>query len=166
WCGWCGVDRRRVPEKFVRPRDEVLPVRTVGVAAVVLAPGQVAVEQANTDRWHFLLRVVVRDAQILRAEQAKHRLRRDGRHVAALLIEPPGVAAFGHAVADEGRARRAERDQLVSVDRDVAGVPAAERGRGRAVLQEVAGHPVILARAGEILDGFAEVPAMQLGAAL
>ena len=51
------------------------------------------------------------------------------------------------------------------VDRDVAGVLAAERRLGRAVLQEVAGHPVVLARAGEVLDRFAEVAAMQLGAA-
>ena len=34
-----------------------------------------------------------------------------------------------------------------------------------AVLQEVAGHPVVLAGAGEVLDRFAPVAAMQLGAA-
>ena len=73
---------------------------------------------------------------------------------------------LGHAVADERQPRRAERDQLVRVDRNVAGVLAAERGLRRAVLQEVAGHPVVLAGAGEVLDGFAEIAAMQLGAAL
>ena len=52
------------------------------------------------------------------------------------------------------------------VHRDVSGILAAEAGLGRAVLQEVAGHPVILARAREILDGLAEVAAMQLGATL
>ena len=35
-----------------------------------------------------------------------------------------------------------------------------------AVLQEVAGHPVVFAGAGEVLDRLAEVAAVQLGAAL
>ena len=47
------------PEEEVRPREEVLPVRRVGVAAVVLPPREVAVEQADVHRRHLLLRVVV-----------------------------------------------------------------------------------------------------------
>ena len=62
-------------------------------------------------------------------------------------------------------ARRAERDQFVRVHRQIAGGLAAERRLGSAVLQEVAGHPVIFAGAGQILDRFAPVAAMQLGAA-
>ena len=42
---------------------------------------------------------------------------------------------------------------------------AAERRLGRAVLEEVAGHPVVLAGAGEVLDRLAEVAAVQLRAA-
>ena len=37
---------------------------------------------------------------------------------------------------------------------------------GRAVLEEVARHPVIPAGAGEVFDGFSEVAAMRLDAAL
>src|SRR4029078_3748806 len=51
------------------------------------------------------------------------------------------------------------------VDREIARARAAEGGRRCAVLQEVPGHPVILAGAGEILDGFAPVAAMELRAA-
>ena len=52
------------------------------------------------------------------------------------------------------------------IHRDVAHVLAAEVRLGRAVLQEVASHPVILAGAGEVLDLFPQVAPMQLGAAL
>src|SRR5436190_103740 len=51
------------------------------------------------------------------------------------------------------------------VDRNVACVPAAELGFGGAILDEVSGHPVILAGGGEIFDCFAEVAAMEFGAA-
>src|SRR6185437_6470551 len=78
---------------------------------------------------------------------------------------PLGVALFGNAVADEGGAGGAEGDQLVGVDGKVAGVLAAEGGVAGAVLEEVAGHPVILAAAGEVLDGFAPVAAVEFGAA-
>ena len=132
-------------EKLVGPRQEVLPVRRVGVAAIVLAPGELAVEQADVHGRHLLGRVVVGAAEVLRAEQTEHRLRRDRGHEAALMIEPLRVALLGNAVAHEREPRRAERDQLVRVDRNVAGVLAAERRFRRAVLEEVAGHPVILA---------------------
>jgi hypothetical protein len=41
-----------------------------------------------------------------------------------------------------------------------------ERVPAAAVLQEVAGHPVILVRSGDVLDDFAVVAAVELGAAL
>ncbi len=50
--------------------------------------------------------------------------------------------------------------------REVTGRPAAERRFLSAVLQEIAGHPVVLAGAGQVLDRLAPVPAMQLRAAL
>ena len=53
----------------------------------------------------------------------------------------------------------------MGIHRNVAGVLAAEIGLRGAVLQEVAGHPVVLARAGEVLDRFTPVAAVQLGAA-
>ena len=58
-----------------------------------------------------------------------------------------------------------KRDQLVGIHRHVAGVLAAEGGFGGAVLQEVAGHPVVFAGAGQVLHGFAEIAAVQFGAA-
>ena len=63
------------------------------------------------------------------------------------------------------RPRRAQRDQFVRIHRQIAGVLAAEGRFRRAVLQEVAGHPVVFAGAGEVLDRFAPIAAMQLRAA-
>ncbi len=77
-------------------------------------------------RRHLLGLVVVATSEVLRAEQPEHAARRHRGHVAPLLVEPLRVALLRHAVADEGRARRAQRDQLVRVHRQVAGVPAAE----------------------------------------
>ena len=114
---------------------------------------------------HLLGRVVVRPAEVLGAEQSEDRLRGDGSHEAALMVEPLRVALLGHAVAHERQARCAEREQLVRVDGKVAGVLAAERRLRRAVLEEVAGHPVVLAGTGEALDGLAPVAAVQLCAA-
>src|SRR3954471_23016852 len=105
-------DRRGVLQELVGPGDEVLPVGAVGVAAVVLTPGELAVQQAAVDRRHLLLRVVVGDAQGLGAEKTEDRLRRDSGHVAALLIEPFRIAAFGDTVADERQPRGAEREQF------------------------------------------------------
>src|SRR5437660_1090276 len=68
-----------------------------------------------------------------------------------------GPRARRRPVADEDGPGRAEGDQLVGVDRQVAGSQRA------AVLEEVAGHPVILARAGEVLHELAEGAAVQLG---
>ena len=109
--------------------------------------------------------IVIFLADVARAEQTEDRAGRDGGHVAALLVEPVGVALFRDAVADEGRPRRAERDELVRIDRKIVGVFAAEGGFGRAVLEEIAGHPVIFAGAGEVFHGFAEIATVRLGAA-
>ena len=126
------VRRRRVAalEEIVRPREEILPVRCVGVSAVVLAPRELPVEQADVHRRHLLGHIVVGHAEVLGAEQSEDGLRGDGGHVAALVVEPLRVALLGHAVADERQPRRAERDQLVRIDRQIAGVLAAE-GRRR-----------------------------------
>ena len=51
----------------------------------------------------------------------------------------------------------------MGVHRNVAGVLAAEFGFRRSVLQKVAGHPVVLARTGQILDGLSKVSPMELG---
>jgi hypothetical protein len=100
------------------------------------------------------------------AEQTEHWSGGDRGHVAALLIQPPRIALLGDAVADEGRPRRAQGDQLVRVDGQVTGSPAAQTRLRRAVLQEVAGHPVVLPRSGQALDCLAEVAPEQRRAAL
>src|SRR5690348_14965504 len=51
------------------------------------------------------------------------------------------------------------------VNGQVAGVFAAKRGFGSAVLQEISCHPVIFSRAGKIFDGFAKITAVEFGAA-
>src|ERR1700752_2434704 len=76
--------RRRALEEFVGPGDEVFPVRTIGVSAVVLPPRQLTVEQADVHRGHLFRLVVVGHTEAFRAEQAEHWLGRDGGHVAAL----------------------------------------------------------------------------------
>ena len=141
-----GNGRRSVAEQSVRPGDEEAHVGAVLVSTVVLAPRELAVEQAGLHGRHLRHAVVLGDARVPRPEQAEDRAGRHRGHVAALLIEPVGVALLGDAVADEGRARRAQGDELVRVDRNVAGVLAPEGRLGGAVLQEVAGHPVVLRR--------------------
>ena len=48
---------------MIGPREEVLPVGCVRVAAVVLAPGELAIEQAFVDGLHLLLSDFVRRDQ-------------------------------------------------------------------------------------------------------
>ena len=135
------------------------------MAAVVLAPGEFAVEHAGVDGGHLGGAVIFFFSKVANAEEAEGWTSGDGGHVAALLVEPVGVATGGNAVADEGRARGTEGDQLMCIDGKVASVFAAEGGFSGAVLKEVAGHPVVFAGGGEILDGFAEIAAVELGAA-
>ena len=114
-------------EQAVRPGNEEAHVRAVFVPAVVLAPGQLAVEEARVVRRHLRHAIVLGHAQVAGAEQPEHRAGRHRGHEAALLIQPVRVALLRHAVADEGGTRRAQRDELVRVDRDVARVLAPGR---------------------------------------
>jgi len=87
---------------------------SVGMSAVVLAPRQLTLDEAYIDGGHLCRTVVFLDPQILRAQQPEHRLGGNRRHEAALVVQPPGVALFRHAVADEGEARRTQRNQFVA----------------------------------------------------
>jgi hypothetical protein len=62
--------------------------------------------------------------------------------------------------------RGAHRAISWCASRNIVGAPRAEGGLRRAVLEEIAGHPVISAGTGEVLDRFAEIAAMRLGATL
>src|SRR6185295_2879380 len=97
-----GRGRRRVFDELVGPRDEVFHVGSVFMSAVVLPPGQFTVEQAGVDGWHLGGAIILFFADVARAQKAEGWPRGDSCHIAALLIEPVGVAPFRHAVADEG----------------------------------------------------------------
>ena len=152
-------------DHLVRPGDEVLHVRPVFMSAIVLAPSQLAIRQPCIDRGHFGELVLVFVTDVLDPEQTKYGTRGNGSHVTALLIKPVGISLFGDSITDESGARSTKRDQLMRVDRDIAGVLAAKRCIGGPVLQEVSSHPVILAGSRQIFDGFSEIAPMQLGAA-
>ena len=154
-----------VMQEFVGPVDEVFPIGAVGVSAVVLAPGKFAIEQAHFDGRHFCGAIVVGNAQVLCAEKFEHGTGSHGGHEAAFLVEPLGIALLRDAVADEGQARRAQGDEFVRVDGQVAGVLAAKGTFGSTILEKVAGHPVVFAGAGEVFDSFAKIAAMEFGAA-
>ena len=113
------------------------------MAAVMLAPGELAFQQACVEGGHLGDAVVVGVADVPGTEEPEDRAGGDGRHVAALLIELGGVPFFGDAVADERGARGAERDQFVGIDRQIVGGLRAEARFRRAILQKVAGHPVV-----------------------
>ena len=81
------------------------------MAAVVLAPGEVAFEEAGVDGGHFGGAVIFFFANVARAEEAEDWAGGGGGHVAALLVEPEGIAAIWNSVADEGEARGAESDE-------------------------------------------------------
>src|SRR5580693_4443288 len=82
------------------------------------------------------------------------------------MIEPLCVALLRYAVADEGQARRAERQQFVSVYRQVARRLASESRFGCAVLQKIPGHPVIFTRPCKVLDSLTPVATMKLRSTL
>src|SRR4029453_15208143 len=91
----CAALRRFVLQESARPGNEVLPVRSVGVSAVVLPPGQLSIQQSDVPTRHFLGAIVIGSAETPGAEQPEHGTGRDGRHVAALLVEPLPVSFLG-----------------------------------------------------------------------
>ena len=136
--------------------EERRPVRAGGVAALVLPEG----ELAGGDR--RLQRGELRRAEVLLSQQPENRSGGNRRQEASALVDPLpfGPRAGRGTIADERRPRRAHCDQLVGVDRQVV------RRERAAVLQEVARHPVVFARTGQILDQLSEVAAVQLRATL
>ena len=78
------------------------------------------------DGRHLFAHVVVASAKVSCSQQSENRLSGDRRHEATLMIEPLRIAFFGHSVADEGEARRAERQQIVSIDGEIARVLASK----------------------------------------
>src|SRR5882672_4080297 len=158
-------DGRSVLDKPVCPGDKMLRVRSVFMAAIVLAPRQLTVKQTRVHRRHRSGSIVFLLANIARSEQPKYRPGSNGGHVAALLVQPICIPAFGDAVTDEDEPRSAQRDQHVRIYRQVPGVLAVEGRFRSAILEEITRHPMIFTRPGQILHNFAEVATVQLGAA-
>ena len=67
----------RFCEMFVGPLDEVLDVGFVGVAAVVLSPGELSVEHIHVHGGHLFGLIIVAAPQVASTEQSEHRLGRD-----------------------------------------------------------------------------------------
>src|SRR6185437_7672313 len=83
---------RPVSDELVRPLEEPLHIRRVCVAAVVLAPRQLAAEQSLVDRRHLRGARVALDAlQSLNAKQLPDSAGIHGGHPASLVIQPLGV---------------------------------------------------------------------------
>lgn len=80
------------------------------MAAVMLAPREAAIEQAGVDGRHLRGAIVARHTDVLDGQESKHGSGRDGGHKATLLVEPFGIPLFRYSVADEGEARRTQRD--------------------------------------------------------
>src|SRR5437667_6329051 len=92
--GLFDCDGRGVFKEFVGPLKKVFHVRTVFVATVMLAPGEFTIKQPSVHRRHRRDAIVFLLAQVPCAQEAKNWTSRNSGHVAALLIEPLGVAAF------------------------------------------------------------------------
>src|SRR4051812_25325557 len=86
------LSRRFVADIPVHPPDEIFHVGRVGVAAVMLPPGQLSVQQADIHARHLGAVIVALFAQAARAKQFPDRLPRHRRHIAPLVIQPTAVA--------------------------------------------------------------------------
>src|ERR1051325_34616 len=85
----------------VGPFDKVFHVGPVFMPAVVLSPGQFAIEQPGVHRRHFGGAIIFLFSDVSHAEQPEDRAGGNSGHVAALLIQPIGITPFRHPVADE-----------------------------------------------------------------
>src|SRR5262245_27618557 len=115
-------------QQLIRPTNEVFPVRSVGMSAVVLTPRNMAIEEADIDCGHFFRLIIRAHPQVLSAEQAENRLSGYSSHVAALMVQPPRVALFRYSVADKRKPGRAECQKLVGIHREVPRRLASKRG--------------------------------------
>src|SRR5947209_3883101 len=111
--------------------------------SIMLTPGEFAIKQTGVDWRHFRSAVILLLPDVLRAEQSKNWPSRHRRHVAALLVQPIGVATFWHSVTDECKAGRTQSDQFMSINGEIPRVFAAKRRFSGAVLQEIPRHPMI-----------------------
>ena len=126
------------------------PVGAGGVAAAVLAEGDVAVGKGGLERGE------VGGAQALFAEEAVDGLSSDAGEEHAFGVDPAVTFVAG---TDKNRAGGAEGDEFVGVDGEVG----SRLGAG--VLEVVAGHPVVFVWCGDVFDLLAVQAAVELDAA-
>ena len=162
---WGSVNRRfsiRLREMLVCPLDEVLDVGFVRVAAVMLSPGEFAIEHINVHGRHLFGLVIITASKIASTEQSEHWLGGDRGHEAALMIEPLGITAFRNSVADESQARSAKSQRHMRINGQIRSGSTAECGLLGGVLHVVAGHPVISPRRCQVLQALAEITTIKL----
>src|SRR3569833_4655202 len=80
----CPLLRWRMADIPVHPLDEPFHVRRIGMAAVMLAPGELSVQHGDIHRRHLGDVIIADVADALGAQQGPGRLCGDGGHVAAL----------------------------------------------------------------------------------
>ena len=140
----------------------MLDVRFVGVAAVVLSPGELAIEHVNVHTGHLLGFKIIAAPEIMGTEQSEYRLGRDRGHEAALVIEPLGIAFFRNPVADESKPRSAKSERHMRIDGQILSGSTTEGGFLGGVLDVVAGHPVISTGRCQVLEALAEITTIEL----
>ena len=102
-----------MPGELIGPLNEPFHVRRVRVAAVMLAPRKLAVEQALVYRRHLRCAVIALHIQSLGAKEHKDAARVHRCHETPLMIEPLRITLLRDPVADESQARRAKSDEFV-----------------------------------------------------
>src|SRR5688572_26749990 len=90
------------------PLEECRKVRHVGVATVVLPPGQLTADE-GVDRRAFVSQVVARRSQVLLAKDSVRWTSEYGRHETPWRIDPVGIPRRD-AIADETGARGTKGD--------------------------------------------------------
>src|SRR5580693_5175212 len=84
--GWKFPWYRMIVEESVRPGNEVLPVRGIGVPLVMLTPCQSAVEKPRIHWRHLRVVIVAVHSQIFRTQKAVDTVCCHRRHEAALVV--------------------------------------------------------------------------------
>src|ERR1700757_1114938 len=97
--------RWRVPDRLIRPLNEVLHIWQIGVTTIMLPPGKLAVQQAFFYRGHPGRLITARYIKSLRSKQGENSAGVYGSHKASLLVQPFGISRFRYAVADECETR-------------------------------------------------------------
>src|ERR1700722_9806652 len=132
--------RWRMPDKLVHPLNEILHVRRVGVAAVVLPPRKLPVQQSLV-HCRRLRRMLILECESLGAKQSIDAARVDGSHETTLVVKPPRIAFLRYSVADKGKPRGAQCNQFIRIHWNLARTPASETRLSGGILHEIPSHP-------------------------